>query len=138
MPLRPPDETFVRTDADLYQLWSDLMGRGGFGRRSLWMIFIEQDAQLSRVVVPIDDVPLEPDDLLLGNLGEILEQVIEPPVSSVAMLLSRPGPRSMIAGDRRWALALRAAVDPALMPWPVHLATTDSVQVFAPDDLIAA
>lgn len=34
--------------------------------------------------------------------------------------------------------ALRAALPAAALRWPLHLATYERVQVFAPDDLIAA
>jgi hypothetical protein len=42
----------------------------------------------------------------------------------------------MTERDRRWARALRAAFA-GLTAWPLHLATPDNVQVFAPDDLLA-
>src|SRR3954447_9069183 len=47
------------------------------------------------------------------------------------------GPAGMTDADRRWARALLAGFR-GLTRWPVHLATRDRVQVFAPDDLIAA
>ena len=129
----PPHETIVRTDTDLYDLWHGLMGSGGFGRRSLWLLFFDHAGHPEPVIVPIDDIPLRPDARLVRALGEIVSGLTgDGGVASVAMLLSRPGPRQMTADDRVWARAL-APVTPG---WPVHLATTDRLQPFAPDDLM--
>lgn len=138
MTLKRPHETFVHTDDDLFMLWRDLMGAGGFARRSLWMIFFYRDGELAPAITPIDDIPGEPDPAVIGSLARVVEGVVADLPGSVAFLLSRPGPEAMSEEDRRWARALRDTVDPALSPWPVHLATHDRVQVFAPDDLIAA
>lgn len=37
------------------------MGDGGFGRRSLWLIFLDDLGQQSDLLVPIDDIPMLPD-----------------------------------------------------------------------------
>lgn len=137
MTLKPPDQTFVRTTAELTELWRDLMGPGGFGRRSLWMIFFDEDGRIAPVVSPIDDIPLEPDEMI-ANLGRIVASVLTDPPGTAAFLLSRPGERTMTPSDCRWAKALRHTLDPRLAPWPTHLATYDSVRMFTPDDLIAA
>jgi hypothetical protein len=133
----PPPGTRVRTAAELTAAWEGLMGPGGFGRRSVWVIFFDPDGRLLAPIMPIDDVPPDPDDLFVANLASVVGALItNGSVASAALLLSRPGPRAMSASDRRWALALRAAVADCTH-WPVHLATCDHVQVFAPDDLIA-
>ena len=131
MPISPHD-AIVRTSADLFSLWQSLMGEGGFGRRTLWLVFMYDDGQVSPVIVPIQDIPARP-DALVANLGAVIAGLRDDGVNSVAMLLSRPGPRAMTDADRAWARTLTP-----LTPWPVHLATADDLQVFAPDDLIAA
>lgn len=114
------------------------MGPGGFAMSSLWMVFLDEDSRLSPVIVPIDDLPAEPDDQSVRNLAWIIGDLLrEGAAASVALLLSRPGPRAMTDADRRWARALRDALR-ELPIWPVHLATRGHVQVFAPDDLVAA
>lgn len=139
MTLRPPEETFVRTSAELTELWRAMMGPGGFAVRSIWHIFFEVDGQMNPLVVPIDDIPAEPDALLLSNLAETMRGVSRNiRAASLAVLLSRPGPAHRTPADRRWAIALRDAFGSSLCPWPVHLATRGRVQIFAPDDLIAA
>lgn len=107
----------VHTLDDLTLLWRGLMGTGGFGRRSLWLVFLDHDGVPARVVMPIEDIPVVPAAADLSGLRRVLEQLGVP---SVAMLLSRPGGMAERDSDRRWA----AAVAP-LSPWPLHLATAD-------------
>lgn len=130
MTLTKPADTFVRTDADLLTTWRNLMGPFGFSKRSLWLIFIEEDGRLSPVILPIDGIPAEPDKQLLRNVGRVARETIqrELPVS-VAFLLSRPGPAAIQDTDRRWAAQLAAAVDRQIAPWPLYLATNDGIQL---------
>lgn len=134
----PPPGTVVRTNAELAEVWRSLMGPGGFAMSSIWMVFLDDDSRLTPVIVPIEDVPAEPDDQFVGNLAYIIGDLLrDGAASSVALLLSRPGSRAMTEADRSWARALREALAELPM-WPVHLATRGHVQVFAPDDLVAA
>jgi hypothetical protein len=114
------------------------MGPGEFGRSSIWVVFLDADGVVQPVIVPIEDVPPEPDAVVVRNLARVIADAFDDGSgASVALLLSRGGPVGMTDADRRWA---RALVDGfrGLTRWPVHLATRDRVQVFAPDDLIAA
>ncbi len=91
------------------------------------------------VVIPIDDLPGQPDDKFVGNLAHIVDSLIrEGAAASVALLLSRPDPEQMRESDREWARALGAALSPRASLWPIHLATRGLVRVFAPDDLAVA
>jgi hypothetical protein len=135
----PPPYSVVRTPAELLAMWQGLMGAGGFSVRSVWLVFFDAQFRMQPVIVPIDDLPLEPDPQLIENLAGVVRGLVEhDTAATVALLISRDGPAAMTAGDRRWARALRAAFDPAIAPWPLHLATRDQVRIFAPDDLIAA
>jgi hypothetical protein len=135
----PPPLTVVRTPADLLALWQCLMGRGEFTRASVWLVFLDDAYRVQPTIVPIDGIPAEPDEGFTSAVARIIEGLVDGgTVSSVAMLLSRPGPARMTAADRRWAAALRSAVGDEYATWPIHLATADDVQVFAPDDLAAA
>ena len=135
----PPPFTPIRTTADLLSAWRGLMGPGGFGTASIWMIFLDDDDRLLPTVQAIDDRPAEPEEHVVRNLTGVLGDLIDGgDVASVALLLSRPGPPGMTEADRRWARALHAALTGPLARWPLHLATRNRVQVFAPDDLIAA
>lgn len=136
MTLKPPHETFVRTDAELMELWRDLMGAGGFDLRSLWMIFIADTSELQPVVMPFEHLPDEPTPVQLDGFAQVVRGLAADGAGSAALLLSRPGPAQMTESDRRWARGLRAILGPALCRWPIHLATHGRVQVFAPDDLV--
>lgn len=131
-PLQRPADSPPITDVDgLRQRWRSLMGTGGFGRRSLWLIFLDADGVQLPIIMPIDDVPARPDRTLLDNLGEILRQVraADRHVAGVAMLLSRPGDDSATAADWTWVRELDRVLASAGMPtWPLHLATGDVVQ----------
>jgi hypothetical protein len=132
------DDEPIRTTAQLSALWSELMGGGGFGTRTLWLLFLDEDHRPIKVIVPIEDIPLEPDPATLDAIARILDDVLaDTGPASVPMLLSRPGPLAMTDVDRTWALAIRERLARHLGQWPVHLATRNRIQVFAPDDLIA-
>jgi hypothetical protein len=119
-------------------MWQGLMGAGGFSVASIWLVFFDEESRLQHLIVPIDDIPAEPDEPFLRGLARIVTDLVDDhTVTSVAMLISRPGPRAMTGADRRWARALRAHLG-ELACWPVHLATRDGIQVFAPDDLAVA
>ena len=137
MPVPEPG-TLVRTHAQLARMWRGLMGRGGFGTSTLWLVFFDAESRVHPVILPIDDVPPEPDVQFVHNLAQLVGSLVNGEgVASVALLLSRPGPHAMTEADRRWARSLRAAFGEHAT-WPMHLATADQVQVFAPDDLMAA
>ncbi len=126
----------IHTDHDLFRLWQQLMGEGGFGRRSLWLTFLEPDGCPAKLIVPIDDVPEWPDQEVVDRVVWMADQLCErEDLGSVPMCLSRPGSSRMTTADREWAKALRRAAGER-HPWPVHLATEDHLQVFAPDDLV--
>lgn len=130
------DDTPVLTDDDLFRLWQRLMGAGGFARRSLWLIFLEEDGCPARLVIPIDDIPDSPEPVMIDNLVHMVDHLCgDSGVGSVPMLLSRPGSSTMTASDREWARCLTSALGDRRR-WPIHLATRDHLQVFALDDLL--
>jgi hypothetical protein len=116
------------------------MGSGGFGRRSLWTVWLDEHGMRLPVIVPIDDIPHQPDHLLVDNFIAVIGGVLgSTEARTAAVLLSRPGPSAKSADDRAWAVALIAAARRAsVATWPVHIATEDLVQVFAPDDLMSS
>jgi hypothetical protein len=127
----------ITSSADLQEFWATMMGAGGFGRRTLWLAFLDAEGTPASVLVPIDDVPKAP-DASVGNIGQILRQIAEDmdEVASIAMLLSRPGPGQSLGSDRRWGRALLRACDevPAKI-WPIHLATADRIIPLTPSGL---
>lgn len=130
----------LTSDAALTELWSELMGKGGFERRSLWLLFVDREQWTLPVLAPGDDMPLRPEQWHLDGLFGLVETLRrDDVVHSFAALLSRPGSASKTADDRAWAAALtRTARDRGVPMWPVHLATFERVQPMAADDLIGA
>jgi hypothetical protein len=130
-----PQDTLINSTTDLQQLWRSLLGDGGFSRRSIWLLFLDEEGRPSPVLVPIDDIPRRPVQRFLDNLRYMAHELVgNGDVASMAMLLSRPGQVTMTDEDRTWARALHEIS----ADWPPFLAVADSVQMFAPDDLIAA
>jgi hypothetical protein len=139
MDIPRPGETVIRSHADLFAFWQGLMGPGGFGVARIWLAFLDEEHRVQPLIVPIDGIPAEPDRPFLRGLTRVVADLVDTgDASSAAMLISRPGPSAMASSDRRWARALRAELGDELAVWPIHLATRDRIQVFAPDDLAAA
>lgn len=139
MTISPRQCTPIRTESDLLQRWQELMGTEGFGCRSLWLIFLDDAGSQSDLIMPIDNVPMLPDPREVRRIVELIARVRdEIGAIDVPLLLSRPGPSHITEGDRIWAMALAQAMRGQRPHWPIHLATHGRVQVFAPDDLVAA
>lgn len=130
----------ITSDAVLGELWSALMGEGGFGYRSLWLLFLDREQWTLPVIAPGEDMPLRPEQWHLDGLFGLVETLRrDDVVHSFAALLSRPGPATKTADDRAWAAALTRTARARDVPmWPVHLATHERVQLMAADDLIGA
>jgi hypothetical protein len=133
-----PPRILIRSAAELFAMWQGLMGGGEFARSTIWHVFFDDDGRTQSVIMPIDNIPSEPDPMLVRNLAHVVADLIDSgTAASVALLISRDGPATMTEADRRWARALHAAFE-GLTHWPVHLATRGRIHVFALDDLIAA
>lgn len=139
---RPDDAPPVRTDEDVRRRWRSLMGEGGFGRTTLWVVWYDADGRQLPVVMPIDDLPESLDSTLLDNLIMILADPVNVGAASVALALSRPGAATVTVADRHRANAILAAADRArcrgsfgLKLWPIQLATANSVRTLTVDDL---
>jgi len=134
--MKKPMEKVVTDNASLLELWRSLMGAGGFARRSIWMIFLDPDGRTLPIIAPIDEIPFRPDRRFIANLDLIAEGLLDgEKVGSIAFLLSRPGSVEMSDGDRNWASALEGLCRRG--GWPLHLATRDTIRVFAPEDYLA-
>lgn len=133
----------VHTDEDVRRRWRSLMGKDRFGRTSLWMAWYDADGRQLPLVMPIDDLPADPRPKEVDNLTRVIAEPAVLGATSVALLLSRPGPGSVTRLDRDRANAILAGIQRArardgfsLKVWPIHLATTNSVRQLAVDDLV--
>lgn len=139
---RPPSPAWlryarVRSDGDLTTAWRAVMGKLGFGRRSLWLLFLEPDGHVAPVIAPIDDVPARPDAIMLENIGHVAAEMCDSmgPGSRVAFLLSRPGRTRVGPDEHAWALGLREVVPTSHV---LHVANDVELRQMTPDDLVAA
>ena len=67
MTIPRPYKTTVHTNAELFELWQKLMGPGGFGRRSLWLLFLDVE---NRVLPTARRLARSGDDVLwAGGAG---------------------------------------------------------------------
>jgi hypothetical protein len=99
------------------------------------MVFFEPDGRTIPSIQAIDEIPILPVRQFVENLEGIVEQLMEGDgVGSAAFLLSRPGSITMSSGDRIWARALLNLC--RIGGWPLHLATCNTIRIFAPDDLV--
>lgn len=105
----------VHTDSDVLFRVEQLIGvtyryRQSF-RQSLWLFFLDGNQAPLPVIVPIEDVPDDPDPELVGNLCWIIAEVLasSQPEGSVVITLTRPGQPVPRPADRIWHDRLRNA-----------------------------
>jgi hypothetical protein len=129
----------LRTQADLHRQWRAMMGPLGFGRRRIWVLFLEPDDRPTELLLQIDDVPENPREGETDSLLRLCDEVRrEHDLGRVAVLLSRPGEARLRPSDRRWGRALLDSAARIHVPLaPVHLANDDAVVPLTGDDLLA-
>jgi hypothetical protein len=107
----PPELAPLHTDADVLRRVDQLIQPDARLRETLWLFFLDRNQQQLPVVVPIDDVPDDPEPELVGNLCCIVSEVLgdSEPEGSVVFVLTRPGPMTPDYADRTWRDRLRDA-----------------------------
>jgi hypothetical protein len=116
MTTRPHPDMPVHSDAELTERWRTLLQLDGApSRRSLFLAWLRPDGTMVRLLVPIEDVPLEPDRVVLANLAELHATVaqaenLEPAGLHLALLLEREGPPELSPDDHAWCSTIRAIV----------------------------
>jgi|tagenome__1003787_1003787.scaffolds.fasta_scaffold20950319_5 hypothetical protein len=116
MTTRPHPSTPVSSDAELTERWRALLQLDGPpSRRSLFLAWFRPDGTMVPLLIPVDDVPLEPDRAALANLVDVHATVaesegVEPADLHLAMLLERRGPAGLSPDDHAWRSAIEADV----------------------------
>jgi hypothetical protein len=126
----PPELVPLHTEADVLRRIEQLIEPDARCRQSLWLFFLDRNQHQLPVVVPIDDVPDDPEPELVGNLCYIVAEVLgdSEPEGSVVFVLTRPGPAVPDEGDRTWRDRLRdAAAEHRARIRMTCLATPDGV-----------
>ena len=124
--LRMTYEKTIRSQADVQQMWRDLMGAGGFGGRSIWLTILEADGHTTPLISEITECDSPLDHLEQERFATLLRHLCLDgvPGGRVALLCSRPGTHGLDDEDRRWAASLYASCRLAEVHHEVvHLAT---------------
>jgi hypothetical protein len=132
-----PADTVIRSQSDLEAVWCDLIGPGGFGGHSLWMLLIVDERPRPQVV-ELTEAEAPPDAEGARGFAQLLTRLAVDLGEDVrfAFLLSRPGRPSVTEWDRAWAASLYGACRTAgVRGEVVHLATAGRVRPLPPDDL---
>jgi hypothetical protein len=134
----PPIETAtdpIQSTADMGQRWRALMGQLGFGERLLWIGFVGPDRCMVKVLsqVPLGsgaDRPLV--ESVMSGLRDVLDEYLAG--TTVALLLTRPGPGPISNMDRRWSTMLtEAAAEFAVPIEPVFRANDEALVLVEPE-----
>ena len=132
-PFRP----VLRTQADVEQMWRRLMTPLGFAGCSLWMVVVEEDRPVPRVM-EIAELPMAPEAGETEALAGVLERLADEG-TRFAFLRSRPGSGRPDESDRAWARTLYDAGRRAGARLEVvHLAHDHDIYPLALDDLLDA
>jgi len=114
MSTRPHPSVPVTSDAELTERWRSLLQLDGPpSRRTLFLAWLRRDGSMVPLLMPVDDVPLEPDREALGHLVAVHAAVadtedVHPSDLHLALLLERRGPAGLSADDHAWVSAVEA------------------------------
>jgi hypothetical protein len=103
---------------------------------TLWLLFVDGDRRQAPVVMPIDEMPDLPDNLVTG-LGSVLEGVLPDMATaggpgSVVFVRERLGPDEVLPADRVWAEVLTTMCRARrIVQRGVYLVTPDATQRLA-------
>ena len=107
-----PDAPPLRTEADVLERVTTIVGHA-VAARTLWLLLIDGHDRQAPVVVPMEDVPVWPDDVpetlstVLAGIAPQLATGCAP--GSVVFVLERRGRSRPTDPDRAWATALHEA-----------------------------
>ena len=131
LPIPPIDTATdpVYSAADMRQRWRALMGPLGFGEKLLWIGFVGPDRCMYKT---LSQVPLgsRPKRGLVESVVSQLSRVLNglETGTTVAMLLTRPGPGPISQLDRHWSSLLTEVATEFDVPLePVFRANDDSL-----------
>jgi hypothetical protein len=130
------NQPIIRTQSDLHRAWVRLIQPLGFGRRSLWLLFIGADHRPMAQVTEVADLPSRPGEAETASLVRFLSQVGGDSELRVGVLVTRPGSGLPDADDRAWADAVYGACRDAEMSCEtVHVATATAITPLPMDEL---
>lgn len=107
----PHDLPPLLTDDDVRRRVETLIGPA-LRHGTLWLLFLDGDQRQAPALMPVEDTPRLPDDLV-DRLGDVLAGVLPDLATdmgpgSVVLVRERLGPADVLPADRAWADALAA------------------------------
>jgi hypothetical protein len=136
--LPPPIETAtdpVHSAADMCQRWRALMGQLGFGERLLRFAFVGPDRRLIKVLTDVE-IGQRPDLRGVENIMSALQTLLGDMEdgTTVAFLLTRPGPGPVSRVDRQWSTLLTEVAAEFGVPLePIFRANDESLVLVEPE-----
>jgi len=125
----------VITDADVLTRVDVIIEPENRTPLTLWVFFLNPDGTQPMVIMPIDDIPGQPD----VEDGEFVFQMLSPlygpdsPGGSLILTISRDGTIALTEGDERWLRALQHGVAEYAAPVRMFcLATPEGVRELGP------
>lgn len=134
-PLSPTNAPPLLTDDDVAHRVASLVGTAARDR-TLWLLFVDGDGRQSPVLMPLEDLPGMPDEVVTA-LGRVLvgflpELATAAGPGSVVFVRERLGPDGVLPPDRAWADALTTMCRRfAVLVRGIHLSTPNRVQRMA-------
>jgi hypothetical protein len=113
---RPHPDVPVTSDAELTERWCGLLHLDGPpSDRRLFLAWLRYDGTMVHTLIPVEELPLEPDRVAIGNLAELHTVVAESESVDrselhLAMCLERPGPATPTPDDAAWCTAIESIV----------------------------
>jgi hypothetical protein len=103
--------TPLDTDADVLDRVDQIIGEDARRDRALWLLFLDADAVQLPVVVPIDDIPANPDPDCARSICDMSAHVLNDaaPGGSAVITLVRDHRQGMPDSDQQWLMAFQAA-----------------------------
>ncbi|MFL0389920.1 hypothetical protein [Curtobacterium sp. 179-B 9B NHS] len=99
--------TSARTDADVVALVSGVVGPPI--RRQCWVLFLDERALPIPFLLPVSDLPLQPDEQVEDFATLVAEVCVDNAASEVVLAWERPGETQLFPVDWEWIDACACA-----------------------------
>jgi hypothetical protein len=126
----------LTTDSEIEARVADLIGRAN--QRQVWLLFLDADDVQMQLLLPIDGMPLRPDDSIAGFATLVASAMCEIEASSVIVVIERYADAAITESDRLWARAISAAFsERSLRLRALLISHRRGVRWFAADDFLS-
>jgi hypothetical protein len=126
----------LTSDSEIETRVSGLIGRAN--QRQIWLLFLDSDDVQLPLLIPIDGMPVRPDDSIAGFAATVASSMSEIEASSVIVVLERYADATITESDRLWARAISAAFsDRSLRLRALLISHRRGVRWFAADDYLS-